>query len=41
MHISDLFLEELAKIGGEKLPYSTIDIYLGPFYKVGIYMHYA
>eukprot|EP00088_Acartia_fossae_P035340 TRINITY_DN363_c0_g2_i11.p1 TRINITY_DN363_c0_g2~~TRINITY_DN363_c0_g2_i11.p1 ORF type:complete len:871 (-),score=354.25 TRINITY_DN363_c0_g2_i11:199-2757(-) len=34
MHISDLFLEELAKIGGEELPYSTIDIYLGPFYKV-------
>ena len=35
MHITDIFLEELAKVGGEKLDQSVLNIYLQPFLKVG------
>ena len=35
MHITDIFLEELAKVGGENLDQSVLNIYLQPFLKVG------
>jgi len=34
MHVTDVFLEELAKVGGEDLDQAVLDLYLEPFFKV-------
>jgi len=34
IHTTDVYLEELAKVGREELEYEVIDLYLQPFYKV-------
>ena len=34
MHITDILLEELAKVGGEELKESVLEIYLQPYIKV-------
>lgn len=37
MHVTDVYLEELAKVGGEDLEEGVLDIYLEPFFKVRPY----
>lgn len=34
LHVCDVFLEELAKVGGEDLSTEIINIYMEPFYKI-------
>ena len=36
MHVTDVFLEELAKVGGEDLDQAVLDLYLQPFLKVEV-----
>ena len=36
MHVTDIFLEELAKVGGEELEPKVVNTYLQPFIKVHI-----
>ena len=31
LHVTDVFLEELAKVGGEELPYEVVKAFLRPF----------
>ena len=36
----DIFLEELAKVGGEKLPQEVLDTFLLPYYQVQSHHHH-
>ena len=31
LHVTDIFLEELAKVGGEELPFEVVKAFLRPF----------
>ena len=39
MHLTDIFLEELAKVGGDELGQEVVNMYLQPFIKVRNYIH--
>ena len=34
MHVTDIFLEELAKVGGEEIDEKTVQLFIQPFLKV-------
>jgi hypothetical protein len=34
LHVTDVFLEELAKVGGEDLPHETVMVWIDPFIRV-------